>query len=377
LVGVAVLVGTLFAGGLLGFWAAASNGIHGVDDIVGAPLLGIVLVGFAVFVGWSFVDPGIPIPRRAGWSAVVSGVAAGLFALFAGWSAVAVVFAVLSSALVVGCLIWSIGDVVAETRRRKAGELPAVDAPVAVAGTQIASNRQRAAARFVDFLLVGFAACSAEALWPGPDQNGFFITTTWWAVGALVTYEVASVACGGSVAKRLYRLRVVSLSADDPRWPRVGIIRAMVRTLLLPLAVLNVIVIGLGVNVVHRLDPRLDLLEGTGAGTVVMPKKEVSHLRALGPTERKAVLGELDHELRQPPISVSRKELVIALVVVAVVVALRLAADDGETNPPLPIVPTFPLPTLPFPTSDRASEPDTSRVDDLQDVALGAGEQAS
>src|SRR5580765_3943105 len=43
LVRVAVPVGIVVIGGALGFWLAASNGIHSVDDIVGAPLLGIVL----------------------------------------------------------------------------------------------------------------------------------------------------------------------------------------------------------------------------------------------------------------------------------------------------------------------------------------------
>ena len=215
---------------------------------------------------------------------------------------------------------------------------------------QVASNQQRTAARVVDFLVVYFAACAAQMLRPGTDQNGFFNTKPWWVLGTFVGYEVASAAWGGSPAKRLYRLRIVRLSADDAQGPRVGIIRAMVRTLLLPLAFLNAIIMKLGVNVVHRLDPRLDLLEGTSAGTVVMPKDEVARLRTLGPTERKAVLGELDHELRQRPTSVSKKQLVISLVAVAAGVVIGVATEDDETKPPfltVPTVPTLPLPTVP------------------------------
>ena len=353
MVGVAVLVGIVVAGGALGVWLAASNGIDGVDDIVGAPLFGILLVGFAVFVGWSFFDPGIPIPRSAGWSAAVSGAAGGLLALLAGWSPAEVVFAALGLAFLVGCWIWSASGIVAEARRRKAGELPPVGAPLAVARTQVASNQRRLAARVVDFLVVFLVACAVQRLWPGRDRDGLFKASFWWVLGTFVVYEVASVAWGGSPAKRLCQLRIVRLAGDDARWPRVGFVRAMVRTLLVPLAVLNAIIMKLDVNVVHRLGARLDLLEGSGAGTVVMPKDEVARLRTLEPSEREAVLGELELELRQRPISVSRKHLMISLIAFAAGVALLVATEVAEPDPTLPsvqTVPTFPFPAFPLPT---------------------------
>jgi hypothetical protein len=82
---------------------------------------------------------------------------------------------------------------------------------------------------------------------------------------------------------------------------------------------------------------------------VVMPKDEVARLRALGPTERKAVLGELDHELRRRPISASKKQLVVSLVAIAAGVVIGVFTVDDETKPPsvtVPTVLTLPLPTI-------------------------------
>jgi hypothetical protein len=364
------LAGVAATGLAFGMVLLASDGQtdNGIDDVVGAMLVGTLFVGFAVFVTWSRFDASIPIPQQVRWVSVVAAAAGLMFALLRGWNAGQVAGAVLGSAFLAGCTAWSIDATIAETRQRTRGQLSPVGEPVAVAGTKIASWERRSAARIVDLSGVYLAACVGETLQRGSDANGF-LTTSWWLFGgAAVLYEIASLAVGGSPGKRLCGLRVVpiGLGASTADWPRVGIVRAVKRTLLLPVGLVNIVIGKLGVNVLHRINPRLDLVEGSGAGTVVMPNDEVARLRVLNPNERTALLTALDRELRRPSKAVSRKRrkvLLVLLVAAAAGAVLGVLSGDDEPSPPsvtVPTMPTLPLPSGPIVTPTGPTVPSVS-----------------